>query len=345
MLRIDSGENTTSLDHTSIAEQGYREDDLREWILDDPRAILGENVLLIGHEVSVRDLRDAIDLLAIDRDGNVVVIELKQGRITRNVDFQALKYAAYTSHWDYEQLRDQFESFKNTSWGEDFYSNETTFTEALDEFCNDDYTLNQDQRLLLVGESLAERLDLVARWLSDRDIDITTVEVQLFEDDEQLFLEAEQTVPTPNRTAAEVRPDTSDEPWKNDGRSWHLNEVSNDETAELLEEVVAALEEVEFLDGPHWGQKQYVSFKQDRKNRVLARTQKTLFNIEIYDVPAKKVDAEELAESLNVTLEDLRAEEDDLRGERPGIQITCRGGQDIDVTSLATETEQILRLD
>lgn len=342
MIRIDSADKTTSLTRTSIGEQEFLENDLREWILDEPQSILGENVLIIGREVTVKDIRDAIDLLAIDRDGNTVIIELKQGRITGNVDFQALKYAAYTSHWNYEQLRDQFESFKSTSWGEAIYDEETTFTEALDEFCNDDYELNQDQRLLLVGESLAERLELVTRWLSDRDIDITVVEIQLFEDDGRIYLDAEQTVPVPNQSASEVSPVTAEEPWKSDGRSWHLNEVSNEETAELLEEVVATLEEIELLDGPHWGQKQYVSFKQDRKNRVIARTQKTLFNVEIYDVPAAEIDVAELAAALGVPEDDIRTEADDLRGGRPGVRITCRGGTAIDVQNLATESHRLL---
>ncbi len=342
MMRIDSEDETTPLVRTSIAEQDYLEDDLREWILDASQQILGENVLIIGREVTVKDIRDAIDLLAIDRDGNVVIIELKQGRITGNVDFQALKYAAYTSHWNYEQLRSQFESFKSTSWGQSIYNEETTFAEALDEFCNDDYELNQDQRILLVGESLAERLDLVARWLSDRNIDITVVEVQLFDDEGQLYLDAEQTVPIPNQTVSEVSPDTSEEPWKSDGRTWHLNEVSSEAAAELLEEVVAAFAEIEILNGPHWGQKQYVSFKQDRKNRVIARTQKTLFNVEIYDVPAGKVDTEELANSLSVSAEDIRAEEDELRGGRPGVRISCHSDRGIDVTALANETQKLL---
>lgn len=142
MIRINAADETTLLPPTSISDQDFREDDLREWILDDPQPILGEDVLIIGREVSVKDIRDAIDLLAVDRDGNVTIIVLKQGRISGGVDFQALKYAAYTSYWSYNQLRDQFDKFKSTSWGQDIYDEETTFTEVLDEFCNDDYTLN-----------------------------------------------------------------------------------------------------------------------------------------------------------------------------------------------------------
>lgn len=345
MIRINAADETTLLPPTSISDQDFREDDLREWILDDPQPILGEDVLIIGREVSVKDIRDAIDLLAVDRDGNVTIIELKQGRISGGVDFQALKYAAYTSYWSYNQLRDQFDKFKSTGWGQDIYDEETTFTEVLDEFCNDDYTLNQDQRILLVGESLEDRLELVAKWLSDRDIDVTVIEIQLFKDDGRLYLDAEQAIPVPTRTVSDISPDTSEEPWKDDGRSWHLNEVSNDETAELLKEVVAAIEDIEFLDGPHWGQKQYLSFKQDRKNRVIARTQKTVFNVEIYDIPAGEVNVDTLADTLEVAVEDIRAEADELRGGRPGIRITCRGGKDINVSALAKEAERLLRLE
>lgn len=342
MMRINSEADTAALNRTTISEQNFLEDDLREWILDASQSILGENVLLIGHEVSIKNIRDGIDLLAIDRDGNVIIIELKKGRITGKTDFQALKYAAYTSHWDYDQLRNQFESFKSTSWGEAIYDDETKFTEALDKFCNDDYSLNQDQRILLVGEGVAERLDIVSRWLSDRDVDITIVEIQLYEDNGRLYLDTERKIPVPHKTGPEVSPDTSEKPWKSDGRSWHLEEVLSDEAADNLEDVVAALEEIEQLDGPDWGQKQYLSFKQDRKNRILARTHRTLFNVEIYDIPAKHVDIDELAESLGVPVEDVRADDEDLRNGRPGVRITCRDGQDIDVDALVEETQQLL---
>ena len=345
MLRVDPEDESISLTQTSIAEQDCREEHLREWIIDEPEHVLGEDVLLIGREVKVKGIGDGIDLLAVDRDGNTVIIELKQGRITGNVDFQALKYAAYTSHWSYEQLREQFESFKQTRWGTNLYDEETTFKQALDGFCNDEYTPNQDQRILLVGESLAERLDFVSRWLSDHDVDISVVEVQLFEDDGRIYLDAEQTVPVPNRSTSEVSPDTSEKPWKKDGRSWHLNEVASDETAELLERVVSSLSEIEFLDGPHWGQQQYVSFKQDRKNRVLAYTQKTLFHLEIYDISVEGVDASDLGEAIGVEREDVTVEEDDLRDGRPGVGITCRGGQEIDVSVLADEARRLFEVE
>ena len=53
MLRIGEEEETTALTSTSLSEQGYKEEDLREWILESPNSILGEDILIIGREVEV----------------------------------------------------------------------------------------------------------------------------------------------------------------------------------------------------------------------------------------------------------------------------------------------------
>lgn len=325
-----------------MKEKGFREDDLREWIINNPDRILGENFLIIGREVSVKQIGDGIDLLAIDRDGNVVAIELKRGALKPMVDFQGLKYAAYTSHWDYSKLRDQFEKFQSTSWGKQLYPEETTFTELLDEFCNEDYTLNQDQRIVFVGESVRERLDIVLRWLSDRSIDIMVIEFDLLEDNGRLYLDTEQTVPTPEHTVTDVSPDTSEEPWKEDGQSWHLKERSDQRSADLLEDVAGALQELEFLDGPDWGQKHYVAFKQGRKRRIAVRTKRTLFHVDIFDVDIDSLSSENIAESLG-TPEDAVSLVESMRGSgRSGVRITCNPDQPIDVNAISGEARRIL---
>jgi hypothetical protein len=45
---------------------------------------------------------------------------------------------------------------------------------------------------------------------------------------------------------------------------------------------------------------------------------------------------------LNVPAGDIRAESDDLRGGRPGVRITCRSSQGINVNALGDETRQLL---
>ncbi|MCU4750952.1 endonuclease NucS [Halobacteria archaeon AArc-curdl1] len=342
MLRVGTEEDVSTLEPVSLKEEGFREDDLREWIINSPESILGEDFRLIGREVSVKQIGDGIDLLAIDRDANVVAIELKRGALKPKVDFQGLKYAAYTSHWDYSKLRDQFEKFKSTSWGKTLYGDEKTFTEVLDEFCNEDYTLNQDQRIVFVGESVRERLDIVLRWLSDRSIDISVIEFQLLKDGDRLYLDAEQTIPTPEHTVTDVSPDTSEEPWKEDGQSWHLNERSNEQTADLLEDVTTALQELEFLNGPEWGQKHYVAFNKGRKRRIAIRTKRTLFHVDLFDVDTTVPNAEEIAENLGIDADSVAVKEELRSSGRSGVRITCRPDQDLNLGAIESEARKIL---
>lgn len=52
--------------------------DIHEWVEGYPQ-ILGEELLIVGKELSFfSDTREQPDLIAIDRAGNVVVIELKR---------------------------------------------------------------------------------------------------------------------------------------------------------------------------------------------------------------------------------------------------------------------------
>ncbi len=340
MFRLEDGD-IDPLKSTRLSDEGFHERDLQEWIIERPAELLKGEFLLIGREVTVKGLGDAIDLLAIDPDGNLVVIELKRGSLKDPVDFQSLKYAAYTAHWDYDHLKHQFETFRSAA-GRHLFDSDTPFQDELDEFCNEEYSINQDQRIVLVGEDIRDRLHLIVRWLADRDVDVTVITVELLTDGERYFLDTEQAIPVPETSPPEVDPDTSDKPWEADGRAWHMEETTNDETGALLEELVSAIQDVEVLDGPRWGQKLYVSFRIGRKNRVLLRTQTEQIHLQIYDIDPSLVEETELAERLNVEPEQVVAEDPMPGARRPGVQITCRGDGAVDSEAAAREISQLL---
>ena len=57
---------------------------------------LGEELLIIQKEFDgFDDTRERLDLLALDKDGNLVIIENKLDDSGRDVVWQALKYASY----------------------------------------------------------------------------------------------------------------------------------------------------------------------------------------------------------------------------------------------------------
>src|ERR1043166_6801711 len=69
--------------------------DLQEWIVHNPE-VFGEDLLVIQKEFSgFSDTKERLDILALDKQGNVVVIENKLDDSGRDVVWQVLKYASY----------------------------------------------------------------------------------------------------------------------------------------------------------------------------------------------------------------------------------------------------------
>ena len=72
-------------------EADHEEAVLEEWLEFNPDGILAEGrILIIGRQVQT-DMGGYIDLLGVDREGSVVVVELKRDRTPRDAVAQALE--------------------------------------------------------------------------------------------------------------------------------------------------------------------------------------------------------------------------------------------------------------
>ena len=149
---------------TKLRKEKILEEKLEDWIINDP-AILGEPLLIIGRQVMIPEIRDRLDILALDPQGRAVIIELKRGKLKDPVDMQALRYASYISKWSFEDFENRARSFQKEMPDKDF-----NFNEEFEKFCleaNVDETpdINSDQRLLIVGSEVKDKLGSVALWL------------------------------------------------------------------------------------------------------------------------------------------------------------------------------------
>src|SRR4051794_6681840 len=87
-----------------------------EEILENDISILGlDRLLVIGRQVATT-WGKYVDLLALDPQGDLVVIELKRDRTPREVVAQALDYGSWAKDLDYERLADIYGSYRS---GED----------------------------------------------------------------------------------------------------------------------------------------------------------------------------------------------------------------------------------
>jgi ribosomal protein S24E len=143
---------------TVLKEGERREEDLEKWIKQHP-SILGEDILIIGEQVSTKSGR--IDFLGIDKLGNLVVIELKRDKLTREVIAQALDYVSDLSSWEIEQIKEICREYRNQEL-------EEYLTENFENINVEDLPINIAQRILLVGFSTEESLERIIEWLSEK---------------------------------------------------------------------------------------------------------------------------------------------------------------------------------
>src|SRR6266853_3313850 len=107
MFKIDVKSNSIMpLTARTFGELGLRErNNLQEWIAKEPSS-LGEELLIIQKEFSgFSDTHERLDLLALDKQGSLVLIENKLDDTGRDVTWQALKYASYCSGLSKENVR------------------------------------------------------------------------------------------------------------------------------------------------------------------------------------------------------------------------------------------------
>ena len=62
---------------TKPKQEKLLEENLEDWVITDP-SLLGEPLLIIGRQVMIPEVRDRLDVLALDPQGNAVVVELKR---------------------------------------------------------------------------------------------------------------------------------------------------------------------------------------------------------------------------------------------------------------------------
>jgi hypothetical protein len=197
MYEINKTTNRISkLKTTTFSNLGFRErDHLQEWIANNPES-LGEELLIIQKEFSgFNDTNERLDLLALDKLGNIVVIENKLDDTGKDVTWQALKYASYCSTLTKDQIVKIYQDFLNK------YSDNENAEENIADFLGEndiaDVSLNsgQTQRIMLVAWSFRLEVTSTVLWLMNYKLRIQCFKATPFQLDEKLFINFEQIIP------------------------------------------------------------------------------------------------------------------------------------------------------
>ncbi len=284
---------------TEIKQEKLLEENLENWISSDP-TILGEPLLLVGRQVLIPDTKDRLDLLAFDPQGNAVIIELKRGKLKHPVDIQALRYASYISKWTFEDFENLARNYMGKVGDPEF-----NFNALYESFCEDagvDETpdLNKDQRVIILGSSIREKLGSVALWLLEHGIDIKVIEVHAYKDGNSILIEPSTVIPfqvSKFEDTGRIKPKGS--PWVKDGKSWHLEKRCSLKTKEMLDRLDNIIQENFDVDGPRWNQKFYVAYRINNYNWMSVITRPNFLRLDFL-VKANSFDSDDIAKRLNI---------------------------------------------
>jgi hypothetical protein len=159
--------------------------DLQQMIRNSPDIFfeeMGEKLLLLAEEARPSDfVADRTDLLALDEDGAVVVIELKRGSNKLHL-LQALSYASMIAKWNLDKIVSLRSAFSGAT-PEDAQ-------DEIERFLGVDITsVNQQQRLILIGEEFEYEVLSTAEWLWERhEVDIRCFRMGLTIDGQSEYL-------------------------------------------------------------------------------------------------------------------------------------------------------------
>lgn len=197
VYRIDRSANRIeALNRQSFSELGFKErQHLQEWIAHNP-SVLGEDLFIIAKEFSgFDDTHERLDLLALDKNGSLVIIENKIDDAGRDVTWQALKYASYCSSLTRDQVRDIYA--KQNALGS--AEADQAIADFLDEDGAERVVINRDltQRIILVAGQFRKEVTSTVMWLRNFNVRLQCVTASVFSKGDDLFLDVKQIIPTP----------------------------------------------------------------------------------------------------------------------------------------------------
>lgn len=121
MYQIDKEKNRINrIGKKTFSELGFRErEHLQEWIAYNPD-VFGEDLLIIQKEFANFDgTNERLDLLALDKKGNLVIIENKLDDSGKDVTWQSLKYASYCSGLTKENILKIYQEYLDKYFNEE----------------------------------------------------------------------------------------------------------------------------------------------------------------------------------------------------------------------------------
>lgn len=170
LWRIEGSDNLREISRSPLDLEAR----LEVWIERDI-SVLSEGLLVIGRQVPT-DFGGFIDLLCLDRAGDVVVVELKRDKTPREITAQTLDYGSWVKDLSNQRITAIAEA----------YLGQGKLEEAFKSHLGADLpeTLNENHRLLIVASQIDASSERIIKYLSDSyGVNINAATFQYFKEE------------------------------------------------------------------------------------------------------------------------------------------------------------------
>ncbi|MBQ7590674.1 MAG: DUF4268 domain-containing protein, partial [Verrucomicrobia bacterium] len=203
------------IDKVSLAQEKLKEEEnLQEWIVKHPECLCDDSdnndeLLIIQKKFSAWDgqSRKELDLLALDKQGNLVVIENKRDDSPYYVVAQAITYASLCSTMTAKRIIEEYARYLNDD-EKVAKENICKFLGQYDEDTEDinineqqiedteDININRQQRIIIVAGDFPIEVTSAVLWLTNNyNLKIDCVRYHLYRDREVLYIDFDKIIP------------------------------------------------------------------------------------------------------------------------------------------------------
>jgi len=194
----------SKIEASSFAELGLKERDDIQRLLRVQIEVIADDVLVIAEEFNEwEDSRRSIDLLAVDKNANLVVIELKRTEDGGHMELQSIRYAAMVSNLTFKRATEIFERYLS-----DIGSSDNAKTTLLsffdwDEVSEDEFS--SQTRIILASADFSKEITSTVLWLNSQGMDITCVRMKPYSDEGRVLLDVQMIIPLPETAQFQIK--------------------------------------------------------------------------------------------------------------------------------------------
>jgi len=203
LFSINSGKLLPVPTTTFAAESILERKHLQKMLMADTSP-LGEELLVLCEEYgNWEDSNRRIDLLCLDKQGALVVVEIKRTEDGGHMELQAIRYAAMVSSMTIDQAVEAYT--KTLGLPDDDSQAKGTIADFLDADSIEDVELNPDVRIILVAADFSPEITTSVIWLNQRALDIRCIRLRPYKNGSEVLVDATQIIPLPEAADYEVK--------------------------------------------------------------------------------------------------------------------------------------------